>query len=719
VTEDAVTTSPGWSTTTTAKLTGAAVFGSDVGSANDLHAVPVLHHGPPGTLRGVDAAAALAVPGARAVLTSEHFADAVGAGTFLYDGGQFHSSFAPMGSREVRFSGQLVALVVATTPEAARSAAALVHIEVAATLSRATVPLSTREDALIFERVVDPPSEVPTSSGSTCVARAYETAPHFHHALEPYSMRAEWARDGLTVHHGSQWVVGEAHGIAQALGVAPEGVRVVSAHVGGAFGSRALLMWHVVYVAAAAKMLGQPLRLHVDRSVMATLGSFRPSTRHDVELEVGADLELLRYRHHVRVQNSRSDVVPLRGLEYASELYACASSELRESVVRCDVPTPGFMRAPGEYPVAFALESALDELAHACGADPVELRLRNLAPRDPGRGGGPVHLGWCLERGAELFGWAGRPAPPSSMRDQATGELLGWGMAVAHYPAYGGGVTECQVSMDRRGRVTVELAAHDPGTGLTAAVAHAVARELECSAVEVDVVLGDSDLPLSPMAAGSASTRTAVAAAVDAARKVRRMSASRSDGSTLVATGRHVPLGMTEAGLRDAAAGRFAQAGAAVAGEGSPLRLSVGAHFVEVAVDPARGRISVRRMVGVFDVGTVLEPQALKSQLEGGMIWGAGHALMEDAALDPRSGRFLGAGLADYHMMVQADVPLLEVEVLGETDPGSVGGPKGAGELGVVGSSAAVTNAIHHATGVRVRQLPVRSAAVMAACSGA
>ena len=605
-----------------------------------------------------------------------------------------------------------------TPSETARAAANLTRIHVEPRDARLDLLQASTDDVTdVYEYKKEAPGPQPDPTHIS-IHGQYQTSEHFHHALEPYSMRASWNGSQLTVDNGSQWVGGEARGLAEALQIPVENVRVVGQAVGGAFGSRALLLWHVVYVAAAARLLGRPVRFHVDRQLMATLGSFRPRTFHDVTLSLDDEGLLAHHGHHVRTQTSRSDVVPLRGLEYASQMYASWSSDLRESVVRCDVPTPGFMRAPGEYPVAFAYESALDELATRTDTDPLELRLKNLAASDEATGVGPVHLKACLIRASEIFGWSERETEVGSMVDSATRETLGWGLAGAHYPTYGGGLTRCHIEYEPRRGAQVTLGAHDPGTGLASAVAARVAEILDLPTAQVEVILGDSQLPHAPMAAGSASTRTAVAAAAEAAHKIR---ASRHHSPGLDqyrAAGEYRPAGMGPDQRARALRGQFEQVGAgADPGPDAPLRLSVGAHMAEVGVDAATGRARVRRMVGVFDVGSVLHRTTLTNQLEGGMIWGASHALMEDAGMDPTTGRFLATGLADYHFMVHADIPTITVEVLDIPDPRSASGAKGAGEIGVVGSSAAVTNAIHHATGIRVRRLPVDVQALFASCA--
>lgn len=695
-----------------AKVTGAARYASDGATSDDLHAVLVLADHPRGTLTDISTAAAAGTPGVRAVLTHHDFSRSVGRGEFLYEGGHFHSSFAPMAGPDIRYHGQLIALVVADTVEQARHAATLVTWHVASAQAAVTLDqCAPADDQEIFRH--DTGDEHRPDESDTCLDAEYRTAPLLHQPIEPYATRADWGSGRLVVESPSQWVIGEAHGLAQALGVPVDQVQVLSPLIGGAFGSRVLLLWHTVYVADAARRLHRPVRLHVARNQMATLGSFRAETHQRVRLVASGNGKIMSYRHDVRSQTSRSDRLPLPGTSLTSRMYAIPAQRHVETVAPADVATPGFMRAPLEYPVAFALESALDELAIRRGLDPLDLRLKNLHTGPAADTHGTRAIGDCLRTGATRFGWSARNPAVASMRDDRTGEGLGWGVAVAHYPGYRGGLTRARIRVDTGGVVTVSLAAHDPGTGLASAVALAVARTLGVAPGRVEVRLGDSDLPLAPMAAGSASSSTAVSAAVQAATELLEKHGALMDHDSsypIEAEATYIPEGYRPGQDTQALRGHFVQSGPDTA---SGFRFSVGAHFVEVGVDARRGRIRVRRMLGVFDIGTVLHSVLARGQLESGMLWGASHALMEDAGLDAGTGRFLAAGLADYHFFSHADAPAIDVVVLDANAVESPSHAKGAGELGVVGSSAAVTNAIYHATGHRVRALPVHAESVL------
>ncbi|WP_113701357.1 xanthine dehydrogenase family protein molybdopterin-binding subunit [Nonomuraea lactucae] len=729
------------------KVTGAAEYTYDHSEPGQLHAALVCATFARGVLRDIRTAAAEVVPGVRLILTHRDTRGAVGPGLALMDGGQFHTSFDPLAGPEVRYHGQMVALVVADTPEQAEQAAALVELT-AEELPAQVDPYAADEadDIEVFAlRRGDPAGAV--THADLVVEATYETAAQLHQPIEPYATNARWSGDRLTVWSPTQWVVGEKHGLAAALGVEPDQVRVISRHVGGAFGGKALTLWHTVYTAEAARRLRRPVRLGVRRGQMATLGSFRPASRHRVRLAARRDGTLLGYEHACRTQGSRSDVLPLGGTALSARLYRFGAVAVREHVVPTDVITPGFMRAPLEFPTSFALECAIDELAVAAGLDPVELRRLNEPEVDPvdllpfsGR-----NLPACLDRGAELFGWSRRQAPVGSMADPRTGETLGWGVAAAYYPGYGGGPTFCRARLSGDGVVEIALAAQDPGTGLRTALAQLVVERLRADPRRVRISLGDSDLPLAPMAAGSCSSATAAAAVEDAAdRLLRRLRdlarkhwpgqepapgqavpdrhrivtpggtsidfgeiARREDGQAVTVEGSWIPEGLTPGMVADARAGRFVQAH-----ETTPTayRASYGAHFAEVGVDRVTGRVRVRRMVGVFDVGRVLHAAMLKNQLRGGMLWGVGHALMEQLHVDKEHGRFMGVDLGSYHILTHADAPAVEVELV--TPPGPHADPvgaRGAGEIGVVGSSAAVANAVFHATGRRIRRLPIRA----------
>lgn len=738
-----------------AKVTGAARFPADERTAADTcHAALTVSAVSRGRIVEWDTAAAEAVPGVRLVVTHRS-PEARYTGAGIASGGAFQSSANPLGSDEIRHAGQIVALCVADTVEAAEEAAHRVRVTYREQPSRATL-----EQAL--EDTAGGPSVSPGDPGAghvievgdvtaalrdapVVVEGEYRTPAMHHHPMEPYTALAVWEDDQrLTLHAPVQWLAAHQQALASVFGLRPEAVRVASRYVGGGFGGKASVLWHLVLVASAARRLGRPVKLVVSRPQMATVGSFRPQSLQRVRLGATRDGRLLAYEHRAWGQTSRMDTLLLPGTETTTRLYACPALRTRETAVPTDVNTPGFMRAPAEYPTSFALESALDELAHTLRLDPVELRLRNEPDADPVTGlpYSSRSLVACYRRGAELFGWAERDARVGRMRDEH-GWLVGWGCAssaypVAHAPA------RARVLLEADGRAEVLIGAHDLGTGAATVLAQVGAEALGLPAWAVSARVGGSDLPPGPLAGTSATTGSAGSAVWAAGRAARQRllraaaadgpPAWRDPGALRVEDGRvHGPDGTTRTVgevVARLAGGRLdvtewwapsgltsAQAEAALGGglyQTGPVgrthvQFSWGAQFVEVRVHPRTCRVRLGRMVGVFACGRVVNPRTAHGQLVGGMIWGAGHALLEEAPIDPLRGRFTAPDLNGYHLATHADVGEVTVETVEEHDEVvNPLGVKGVGELGTVGTAAAVANAVHHATGVRVRKTPIR-----------
>ncbi len=486
-----------------------------------------------------------------------------------------------------------------------------------------------------------------------------------------------------------------------------------------------------------------------DELPSTTIHAYREALRRGadmLEIDVGAtrDGRLVAYRHDQTTQTSRSDLYPQPGTEISARMYAFPAIECREHFAETDTNTPGFMRAPAEVPAFYALESAMDELAHALNMDPMELRLRNEPERDPvnGKPWSSRKLVECYRRGAELFGWPRRDHRPGSMRDAQTGALVGMGCATAAYPNYMMPAS-ARVRIGGDGRAIVFAAAHDIGTGAYTVLAQIAADAIGLRPEEVVARLGDSDLPPGPVAGGSVTTASVGSAVHEAARQARArlLEAATAPGGVFAGAdpaslrvepgGRIVgqdgtaksfaeALSRTPAGAEavaqwgppgvDPAQVRAGLGGSAMPTGpdlGSHMSFSFGAQFVEVRVDPRTRAIRVARMVGVFDAGTVVNPRTARSQLMGGLVWGVGHGLLEETEVDRRLGRFANTDLAGYHVAACADVRDISVELLPGRDPvANPLGVKGIGEVGIVGLNAAIANAVFHATGVRVRRAP-------------
>lgn len=727
-----------------AKVTGAARYAADVRYPDMAFAALVTSSVARGHIRSIEPAEAESVEGVFLVLTHSSLNETLGNGGFLGSGGRFQSSVNPLESADIAHHGQIVALVIADSQEAAEHAAGLLQIgyqsdpghadlraeiDQAIALDAMSVNIGDARDAL---------ANAPVS-----VAGEYLTAAMHQNPIELYGTTARWVGDQLYLDLSTQWVIGTQAGVADVLGIPRDHVHISSPYVGGGFGAKASVFWHTVFTAIAARRVGRPVKLVVSRAHGFTVGSFRPETRQTVRLGASNDGRLLAYDHENWTQVSRADMAALPGTHYSTHIYAVPSIRAREFAVPTDVNTPGYMRAPLEYPVNFAQESALDELAVALRMDPVELRLRNEPDRDPVSGVpySSRSLAACFRRGAEMFGWERRTAKPGSMRSN-DGSLLGWGCAAAWYPAYRA-ASAAAVRVTADGLVQVRVGAHDLGTGTYTILAQIAAADLGVLADSVTVLLGSSDLPIGPMSAGSSTTASAGSAVRLACRKARTalLSIARSavpfagrdcgqldivggritgaDGASMAlgalvaglpegtfqVMDQFVPHELSESQVKCALDGRLAQAGPF---SDTHTMFSFGAQFAEVRVDPLTRRVALGRLVGVFACGRIINPRTARSQLMGGMIWGASHALMEEGVFDRRRAQFANNDLAGYHFAVNADVPHVTVEMIHEDDDVvNPLGVKGVGETGVVGMAPAIANAIHHATGIRVRRTPI------------
>ena len=732
-----------------AKVTGEARYAADEPMAGALHAALAVTPHARGTITGIDASRAEAVPGVRLVLTHETMPDLTRAEVYTR-GGAAQNSIQSLGGPEIHYAGQMVGLVVAETPEAARLGADRLRVSVApepavATMHGPGAPEPEPLPAEAYEPIVKGDVEATLGEADATVEAEYRTPHQHHNPIELYFASAEW-RDGvLTAHVPSQWVAGMRAGLSTAFGLPAARVRVRSAYVGGGFGSKATLNDYVTATAAAARTVGAPVKLYVSRHQGFSVASHRPQTTHRLRLGV-ADGRLTAIDHTQDSQTSRIDTFFLPGTEQTSRMYDWSAIRTAERIVRTDTNTPGFMRAPAETPALFALESAVDELAVAAGLDPVELRLASDAA-----GGEPVEgLPWtshslaeCLRRGADAFGWSDRPR---EARAQRSGDwLFGQGAASAIYPAYTRPAT-ARLRLAADGGCIVTGAVHELGGGTYTIVQQIAASELGLPLDQVRVELGDSDHAVNGVAGGSTQTASFGSAVLDACRRMR---------SELIraATGEGQPLSGAEAGgirfteasliASDGRAAPLADAFAAVpfgvlevTGSWVPsaggststrefyrsgaakqvgfvtedyARASFGAQFVEVAVHRLTGEVRVPRMLGAFAFGRVLNERTARHQLTGGMIWGVGSILHEATEMDHRHARFVNSDLGEYLIPVNADVPSVEALIVEEVDEHvSPLGAKGVGELGITGVNAAVANAVHHATGIRLREVPIR-----------
>ncbi|BBJ38425.1 hypothetical protein SSPO_011430 [Streptomyces antimycoticus] len=522
----------------------------------------------------------------------------------------------------------------------------------------------------------------------------YTTPEEHHNPMEPHAATAHWDGGRLEVldsNQGTTYVAGE---LAQIFSLDAESVRVRSEHVGGGFGSKTVRP-HQVAAAMAATVLDRPVRVVMTRRQMFSTIGYRSPTAQRVRLGADASGRLRALDHRSECVTSTVHEFIERSATVGRVMYDAEAHHTSDRVVRLDVPTPTFMRAPGEAPGSFALECALDELAEASGIDPIALRVRNEPDRGPVSGlpFSSRNLVACYEEGARRFGWADRDPRPGLRREGRW--LLGTGMAAASFHS-GAGPSTAGVTAEADGTFTVRINAADIGTGARTGIALVAADALAVDPDRVRVVMADSDLGPAMIAGGSMGMRSWAWAVSIAVRELRERLALGGDIP---------PEGITARSDTSEAIGALSK----------KERHSFGAQFAEVAVDVTSGEVRVRRMLGIFAAGRIVNPLTARNQLVGGMTWGISMALHEEAVRDRASGGHVGPDLAGYHFAANADVPLIEADWVDDPDPDDPVGIKGVGEVGIVGAAAAIANAVWHATGVRHRNLPIRPDRVLSA----
>jgi xanthine dehydrogenase YagR molybdenum-binding subunit len=600
-------------------------------------------------------------------------------------------------SRRVAYRGQFVAGVVATTLEVAREAAERLRIMYEP--EPHDVVLSIDHPGLYAPEHVNPTYETDTAVGdfesafagaAVRVDATYSTPGQHNNPMEPHATIASWAGDELTLIDSNQGPSRIRATVASLFGLSPGQVRVISEHVGGGFGSKGFARAQLVLAAMAARMVDRPVKCAVTRQQMFAVVGHRTPTIQRVRLGADTDGRIMAVAHDVFEQSSTIKEFAEQTAVATRHMYAGAHRRTTHRLVRLDVPTPSWMRAPGETPGMYALESAMDELATACGLDPVELRVRNESDVEPesGRPFSSRNLVACLREGATRFGWAERDPTPGARREGRW--LVGTGVAASTYPARAM-PSQAVATAGPDGRYQVSIAAVDIGTGARTALRIVAAEALGVDEDRVEMRIGDTAYPAAMSAGGSMGTASWSWAVVKACDSLR---------ARLDEHGGVVPAG----GLTVSASTE-----ADVAGLPNYARYSFGAQFAEARVDGDTGEVRVPRLLGVFAAGRIVNPVTARSQLIGAMTMGLSMALFEESALDPQFGDYPNHDLASYHVATCADVQQVEAVWIDEDEPhlGPLG-VKGIGEIGIVGTAAAIANAVHHATGIRVRDLPIR-----------
>ncbi len=634
----------------------------------------------------------------------------------------------------VRYANQPIAVVIAETLEAATEGAALLspHYEI----DPARVGLDAAES--FVPPAVGPghPSEVHLgdveaglAAASKHIEATYETAPQYHNAMEPHAITAAWDGDTLSVDTPSQGLAMAQGRLAGLFGISPDKIHIRSPFLGGGFGSKGMISGPQVLGVMAARLVGKPVKLVLRREQMFGPVGHRAPTRQTLRMGTDSEGRLTALDHRTKTTSSTFDDFFEPASDASHTLYASPAISTSHEGVRIDTGTPLFMRAPGEATGSIALESAIDEMAEACGMDPLAFRLKNYAEIEPisGKPFSSKALRDCYAQGAERFGWERRPLAARQTRDP-NGLLVGWGVGTATFPALMF-EAEAKAVLRKDGNGVMEIGAHDMGQGASTALAQIAADSLGLDIDQVEFRSGTSDLPDAGIAGGSAHTATAGMAIHNAgAEVIARLAdlATNNEDSPLFGAGNAGVIarggrlfrrddesrsesyadildraGLTEIEARGkSAASQTAQSGYAMHAHG--------AVFAEVKVDPDLGQMRVTRVVGAFAAGRIINPRMVRSQLVGGMIWGVSFALHEHAVMDSRSGRPMNANFADYHIPVNADVPSLEAILVEERDPHvNALGIKGVGEIGITGTAGAVANAVWHATGIRVRKFPI------------
>ena len=740
-----------------AKVTGQATYSAEYTLPGLVHAVLKTSDVARGRITGFDARAAGRVPGVLAILTHQNLPklavtpntpegkQAIGAAA--------HMGFLPLTSDQIYYAAQPVAVVVADTLEHAQHAAALLVVQVAP-----QVPLVSYQDvkAKLFDpqkgQDGKPDGHTRRGDAAAAFARApvqltatYFHAINHHNPMEPGATTAHWETPNrLTVYDTSQGINWTQKALSVMTGLPAEQVRVVTKYLGGGFGCKGNSWPHTILTVQAAKAVGRPVKLALTRPQQFTGMGHREDQEQTLRLGATKAGKLLALLHEKTSTTSLWDNYAESNSKIIDMLYACPTFEAKSRLARANVMTSTFMRGPGEAPGSFAIECSMDDLAYQVGLDPLQIRLLNYADQDPSNGKrwSSKSLKQCYQRGAELFGWSKRN--PKNGQTRQGHLLVGWGMATASYPVHNG-QGNARVRLFADGHALVQASATDLGTGTYTVVTQVAADALGVSMDKVRFELGDSRLPSTiisggSMAAGTVSSSVCLAvqdvwqklikiAVLDAQSPLYRAQPTdvavvngRMQLKANPDKGEEFATLMKRAGLDDVEGSGQGRYGSGYEAARTVVNASLdekddvpghsmhafGAHFCEVHVDPQLGTVRVKRWVSVMAAGRILNAKTARSQIVGGSIMGIGAALMEGTMRDPNLARYTNANLADYHVPVNADIPQMTIEFVDEHDAYiNAMGVKGVGEIGMVGVSAAVGNAIFHATGRRLRSLPI------------
>lgn len=709
-----------------AKVTGAATYTADTEVRGALHGHLVLSTIASGRITAIDVRDAERAPGVVAVFTHRNMPEvkvAKSQGTAYWKGA------VPLQDADIHHSGQPVAYVVAEQLEQAQHAATLVKVSYDARTPQADLA-AAMDKAYVPEPGLKGPNDITRGDPAAGLEQAdvridvgYTTPTHHHNAMEPSTTTAVWDGKKLTVYETAQGINATKATVAEALSVEPGNVRVVSKFLGGGFGAKGPVWPHTLLTAAIARELKRPVTLVLPRAHTYTSHGHRPETHQRLRIGAKRDGTLTAIEHITTSQVGHTEDLLFNTSEPTRMLYACPNVQVTQRAVKLDLPAPSMMRSP-EVVASHGLETALDELAYELDMDPIELRLRNYAAENPDTDGAPFgskHLKECYRRGAEAFGWNKRNPRPRSMRDGDT--LIGWGMATAAHTAGGRPGAGARVVLSARGKATVQVATHDIGTGTYTVMSQVAAQSLGVDVDDVDFQLGDTTYPFAFVSAASATVPGVGAAVNRACTEARKalidiaVADARSPLHGIPADRITVEDGVlydTERrARRDTVRAVVARHGEPVEATTDPVFIppgyTTGACFAEVRVNPRLGQVRVTRMHGFFDAGRVLNRRTLRSQGIGGAVWAVGFTLSEHTLIDPHLGRIVNPNLSGYLVPVNADIPEIHMGFVDKPDPANPDslGARGFGETPMTGMTAAIGNAVYHATGRRIRDLPL------------
>ncbi|MFB9949508.1 xanthine dehydrogenase family protein molybdopterin-binding subunit [Rhizobium puerariae] len=728
------------------KVTGAATYALEYPVEGLAHAVLVQSTIPAGRVTGVDTSGASASPGVLLVLTPDDDLGLVAASDW-YGNRPENQPYHPL-PREIRFNGESIVAVVAETREQAVEAARLIRVTYEETRSVASLDDPNAGDGKPMEHLSSAwgDAEAALAAAAVRIEAEYSTPREYHVAMEPHGLTVKWDGDMLTVWEPSQWSHGMARTYSEWFGIPYENVRLVSPFIGGGFGSKGAALAYSAVAAFAARKLGRPVKLAVTRPQNFTSYGGRAATRQKIALGATEDGVLQAIVHRGASETSTYADWPEQTGAATPILYRIENFSSQHRVVPVNTVTPGALRGPGKNPSAYGIECAIEELAYKIGMDPLEIRLKNYADHDyqSGKPWSTRRLREALTEGAAAFGWSRRSHAPRTMREGRT--LIGWGIGCGTFPVIQA-PSEAMIRILANGRVEVVSGAIDMGQGTYTILAQTASDVLGVPVDRVDVRLGDSRLPGSAIAGGSMLAGSITGAVHKAATAARdeliglalsdansplrdtgantltfndgRIAVPRGEGPSLTLPELMAALGREEIETRrntlpdGASAQEHHQAWTTMAKVQGPTMGDYSmhswcAHFAEVRVDEDFGTVRVSRIVSAFDCGRLYNPRLVESQWRGGIIMGIGQALLEEGLVDQRNGRTVNNNVGDYLVPTNADVPDIQVISVGVPDQNaSALGGKGVGEVGIVGVAPAIANAVFHATGKRVRDLPI------------